>query len=165
MHWQQPSSSSSYYPSYHHSNPIQENLPTYISPTVSVILPNISLRFHHRPNPTIYNLPSATATNNTPHAKHTEPNTLSPLSAQQPEPSHQSNNFPTFGTIHTITGGSNLDFQNKWQKREYYHRVNHVVVEGLITWTKLSHIQLTFTIADIKLVSFPYTDVMVITSY
>jgi hypothetical protein len=117
MHWQQPSSSSSsYYPSYHHSNPRQENLPTYISPTVSVILPNISLCFHHKPNPpnpTIYNLPSATATNNTPHAKHTEPNTLSPLSAQQPEPSHQSNNFPTFGTIHTITGGSNLDFQNK----------------------------------------------------
>jgi hypothetical protein len=34
-----------------------------------------------------------------------------------------------------------------------------------MTWTKLSHIQLTFTVADIKLVSFPYTDAMVITSH
>jgi hypothetical protein len=73
---------------------------------------------------------------------------------QHPEPSQQNNNFPTFGTIHTITGGSNLDFQNKRQKQE-----------GPITRTKWSHIPLTFTEADIKLVSFPHIDAMVITAH
>jgi hypothetical protein len=40
-----------------------------------------------------------------------------------------------------------------------------VVVEGLVTWIKWSHILLTFTEAEIKLVSFPHTDVMVITAH
>jgi hypothetical protein len=41
-----------------------------------------------------------------------EPNTLPPL-PQNTESSQQNTNFLTFETIHTITGGSNLDFQNK----------------------------------------------------
>jgi hypothetical protein len=36
------------------------------------------------------------------------------------------------------------------------------VVEGLIVRTKWSHVQITFTEADIKLTSFPHTDAMVI---
>jgi hypothetical protein len=94
-----------------------------------------------------------------------EPNTLPPPPTQHPEPSQQSNNFPTFGTIHTITVGSNLNFQNKRQKREYYRQVNHVAVKGPITRTKWYHIPLTFTEANIKFVSFPHTDVMVITTH
>jgi hypothetical protein len=49
---------------------------TKISNTISVILPIISLRLHHKPNPpnsTIHGLPSTTTINNIPHAKHTEP--------------------------------------------------------------------------------------------
>jgi hypothetical protein len=34
-----------------------------------------------------------------------------------PPPSQQNNNLPTHGTIHTITEGSNVDFQNKRQQR------------------------------------------------
>jgi hypothetical protein len=37
-----------------------------------------------------------------------------------------------------------------------------MAVEGPITRTKWSHISITFSEADIKLVSFPHTDVMVI---
>jgi hypothetical protein len=42
-----------------------------------------------------------------------EPNPLPPPPPQHPESSQQSTNLPTFRTIHTITRGSNLDFQNK----------------------------------------------------
>jgi hypothetical protein len=37
-----------------------------------------------------------------------------------------------------------------------------MAVEGTITRTKWSHISITFSEADIKLVSFPHIDVMVI---
>jgi hypothetical protein len=55
-----------------------------------------------------------------------------------------------------------LSFENKRQRREYYHKVNHVAVEGPITRTKWSHVPITFNEDDIKLVSFPHTDAMVI---
>jgi hypothetical protein len=84
---------------------------------------------------------------------------------QSQESSQQATNFPTFGTIHTITGGSNLSFENKRQKREYYRQVNHVAVEGQIVQTKWSHLQITFTEADIKLTSFLHIDTMVITAH
>jgi hypothetical protein len=40
-----------------------------------------------------------------------------------------------------------------------------VAVEGPITRTKLSHVPITFSEDDIKLVSFPRTDAMVITMH
>jgi hypothetical protein len=43
--------------------------------------------------------------------------------------------------------------------------VNHVVVEGPIIRTKWSHVQITFTETDIKLTSFPHTDMMVIIAH
>jgi hypothetical protein len=58
-----------------------------------------------------------------------------------------------------------LSFENKRQMREYYRQVNHVAVEGLIVQTKWSHVQITFTEADIKLASYLHTDVMVITAH
>jgi hypothetical protein len=42
-------------------------------------------------------------------------------------------------------------------------QVNHVAVEGLIMRTKWSKMPITFTEADIKLVSFPHLNAMVIT--
>jgi hypothetical protein len=44
------------------------------------------------------------------HQTKTEPNTLPPPPAQQQEPPHHGSNFLIYGTIHTITGGSNLNF-------------------------------------------------------
>jgi hypothetical protein len=58
-----------------------------------------------------------------------------------------------------------LTFENKRQKRENYCQVNHVAVEDPIVCTKWSHIQITFTEADIKLTSFSHTDAMVITTH
>jgi hypothetical protein len=43
--------------------------------------------------------------------------------------------------------------------------VNHVAVEGPIIRTKWSHVQITFTEANIKLTSFPHTDAIVITAH
>jgi hypothetical protein len=95
------------------------------------------------------------------------PNTMPPPppTPQSQESFHQDTNFPTFGTNHMITGGSNLNFENKRQKREHYRQVNRVAVEGPIMRTKWSHVQITFTESDIKLTSFPHTDAMVITSH
>jgi hypothetical protein len=56
-----------------------------------------------------------------------------------------------------------LSFENKGKRREYYHQVNQIAVEGPIVQTKWSHMQITFTKADIKLTSFPHIDAMVIT--
>jgi hypothetical protein len=43
--------------------------------------------------------------------------------------------------------------------------VNHVAVEGPIMRTKWSHMQITFTKANIKLTSFPHIDAMVIIAH
>jgi hypothetical protein len=75
----------------------------------------------------------------------------------------QNEAFPTHGTILTITGGSNTDFNTKRQRREYYGEVNHVAIEGPITQTKWSHISITFSAQDVNLPSFPHTDAMVLT--
>jgi hypothetical protein len=75
------------------------------------------------------------------------------------EPPQQTNNFPTHSTILTITGGSNTDFDNKRQWRDYYRQVNHIAVEGHVTKTKWFHIPITFSFQDINLASFPHIDV------
>jgi hypothetical protein len=62
-----------------------------------------------------------------------------------------------------MTGGSNTDFKTKRQRRNYYRQVNHVIVEGPITYTKWSHMPITFSSQDINLTSFPHTNTMVIT--
>jgi hypothetical protein len=128
-HWQQPSStsSSSCYHSYQHSHTRQEHPTTYhrqpSSYYKSYHYVSTTNQIHPTPPSIAYPPPLPQITypmSNTPsHKPKTEPNTLLPP-AQQPEPSQKSNNFLTFEIIHTITGGSNLDFQNKWQKREYY---------------------------------------------
>jgi hypothetical protein len=92
----------------------------------------------------------------------TEPNNPPPPPPQSQESSQQATSFPTFRTIHTITGVSNLTFENKRQKREHYRQVNHVAVEGPIVRTRWSHVQITFIEADIKLTFVPHTDAMVI---
>jgi hypothetical protein len=77
-------------------------------------------------------------------------------------PQQQSEAFPTHGTTLTITGGSNRDFNTKWQRRDYYREVNHVVVEGPITQIKWSHIPITFSVQYVNITSFPHTVVMVL---
>jgi hypothetical protein len=94
-----------------------------------------------------------------------EPNNPPPPPSQNQDSSQQATSFPTFKTIHTITRGLNLTFENKRQKRENYRQVIHVAVEGTIVRTKWLHVQITFTEADIKLTSFLHTDAMVITAH
>jgi hypothetical protein len=46
----------------------------------------------------------------------TEPGNSPPPPPQNQESSQQGTKFPSFGTIHTITGGSNLSFENRRQR-------------------------------------------------
>jgi hypothetical protein len=104
----------------------------------------------------------STPNNTNPQVK-TEVNPPLPLpQPQAQEPLQQPDTFPTHGTILTITGGSNTNFKTKRQRRDYYHQVNHVVVECSITQTKWSHIPITFSSQDVNLTSFPHTDAIVI---
>jgi hypothetical protein len=111
-------------------------------------------------------MPLATTTNHIPNTKQpnppnkTKPNLPPPAPLQLRKPSHQSNSFPTHDTIDTITGGSNANFMNKRQQRDYYHQVNHVVSEGPMIKTKWSHIPITFSAEDINLASFPEIEAM-----
>jgi hypothetical protein len=93
----------------------------------------------------------------------TEANPPPPPLPHIQEPPQQSETFPTHGTILTINGGSNIDFDTKRRCRDYYRQVNHVVVEGPITQTKWSHMPIIFSAQDVNLASFPHTDVMVVT--
>jgi hypothetical protein len=80
------------------------------------------------------------------------------------EPPQQTDSFPTHDTILTITRGSNTDFDNKRQQRDYYRQVNHIVIKDPITQTKWSHISITFSVTDINLTLFPHINVIVVTS-
>jgi hypothetical protein len=104
--------------------------------------------------------------NNTNHHVKIEAKPPPPLplpQSQAQEPPQQPDTFPTHGTILTITGGSNTDFETKRQRRDYYHQVNHVVVEGPIIQSKWSHMLITFSSQDINLTSFLHTDTMIVT--
>jgi hypothetical protein len=92
-----------------------------------------------------------------------EKNPPPPPLPQIQEPQLQNEAFPTRRTILTIRGGSSIEFESKWQCRNYYREVNHVVVEGPITQTKWSHISITFSAKDVNLTFFPHTDAMVVT--
>jgi hypothetical protein len=61
-----------------------------------------------------------------------------------------------------ITGGSSVDFDMKWQKRDHYRSVNHVAITGPVVQTKWSHVSLTFDARDVDLRSAPHIDAMVI---
>jgi hypothetical protein len=54
-----------------------------------------------------------------------------------------------------ITGGSNIDFDTKRQKRDHYSSINHVAVMGPVVQTKWSHVPLTFDARDVDLRSAP----------
>jgi hypothetical protein len=94
--------------------------------------------------------------NNTNPQVKTETNSPPPPPPQLKEPSQQTDTFPTHGTILTIIGGSNTDFDTKRQRCDYYRQVNHVAIEGPITQTKWSHMPITFSSQDVKLFSFPH---------
>jgi hypothetical protein len=67
-----------------------------------------------------------------------------PPPPQTQEPPQKSNTFPTHGTILTVIGGSNTNFDTERQLKGYNRQVNHVV-EGSITQTKWSHMPITFS--------------------
>jgi hypothetical protein len=61
-----------------------------------------------------------------------------------------------------ITGGSNIDFETKRQKRDHYQSVNHVALTGPVVQMRWSHVPLTFDTRDVDLRSTPHVDAMVI---
>jgi hypothetical protein len=61
-----------------------------------------------------------------------------------------------------ITGGSNVDFDTKRQKKYHYRSVNHISLTGPVVQTKWSHVPLTFDTRDVDLRSAPHTNTMVI---
>jgi hypothetical protein len=145
------------------------NIPKFPYPTFS-ILPIIPLCHPNHPEPSpasqmtyypalpqiTYPAPSNTNTN---QLKAEPP----PPPQQAQEPLQQTEHFPTHDTIFTITRGSNIDFETKRQRRNYYRQANHDVVEGPVTQTKWSHMPITFSSQDINLISFPHTNAMVVT--
>jgi hypothetical protein len=138
-------------------------IPTQVPQISFAILPTIQLHTPRKPNShtsTNNILSSTTPTNNIPHRKLA--NIPAPPTNQD---SQQAMNFPTFRTIHTITGGSNLTFENKRQKREHYCQVNHVAVEGPILCTKWLLVPITFSKANVNLTSYPHTYAMDITTH
>jgi hypothetical protein len=138
-----------YYQSYHYATTNYPQPPPAPQITNHPALPQIT-----------YPTPSKTNSNQA-KSETSPPLPLPPQQAQ--EPPQQTENFPTHGTILTITGGSNLDFKTKRQHRDYYRQVNHVAVGGPITRTKWSHMPITFSSQDINLTSFSHTNTMVIT--
>jgi hypothetical protein len=66
------------------------------------------------------NLPSRSVTNHIPYTNQmkAEPNPPPPPPQQIQKPPQQPDAFPTHGTILTITGGSNTDFDTKRQRRD-----------------------------------------------
>jgi hypothetical protein len=125
-----------YYQSYH-----------YATPNHPQPLPASQITYHPALPQITYPMPSNTKANQV----KAEPNP--PLHP----PPLQTENFPTHGTILTITGDSNTDFKTKRQRIDYYCQVNHVAIEGPITQTKWSHMLITFSSQDINLTSFPHT--------
>jgi hypothetical protein len=101
-------------------------------------------------------------TQNNPQVK-SEINPPPPPLPQIQEAKEQNKAFPTHGTILSITGGYNTDFETKRQQWHYYREVNHVAVEDPITQTKWSHIPIAFFAKDVNLTSFPHTDSLVMT--
>jgi hypothetical protein len=128
-HWHQPSqSSSSNQPSYQNSNPrpeYQSNHNRYSSQYYQPYNYTPHTSQVHTPQPTITYPPPQTplqitypaASSQTAQPK-TEPNNppSPPPPPQNQDSSQQATSFPTFETIHTITGGSNLTFENKRKK-------------------------------------------------
>lgn len=64
--------------------------------------------------------------------------------------------------INVISGGSNIDFDTRRHRRDYYRSVNLVVVNGPIAYTKWSHVPLTFDSNNINLRNVPHNDAMVV---
>jgi hypothetical protein len=157
-----------YSPSYPSHFPLQTNHNNQTQPLTYYQSYHYATTNHPQPSPApqiTYPSPVPQITypmpNNTNPQVKTETNPPPPPQIQ--EPPQQTDAFPTHGTILTIIGGSNTDINTKRQHHDYYRQVNHVTVEGPITQTKWSHMPITFSSQDIKLVSFLHTDTIVVT--
>jgi hypothetical protein len=120
-HLHQPSQSSSSnqpsYQNYNHSPEYQPNYHRYPSQYYQPYNYMPQANQTHTPQPAISYPPPPlqitypTANSQTSQSK-MEPNNPPPPPPPSQESSQQATSFPTFGTIHTITGGSNLTFEN-----------------------------------------------------
>jgi hypothetical protein len=104
---------------------LSPRIPIKLSQVPHSMLLAIQLQPTHKPSPytpTNNHLSSGTLANNVSYNKLPSNPTKNRLKQSTPPPpqnqesTQQATNFPTFRTIHTITGGSNLNFENKRQK-------------------------------------------------
>jgi hypothetical protein len=130
--------------------------------------------YHHQPilaSTTTNSLPSTTTTNNIPYKKHSNPSGQNWAKSTATSAYIVARAFTTW-----------KQFPNLWHNPYNYRRFQWLFSEqeaetrlllsrqscgneGPIIKTKWSHIKITFTTADIKLVSFPHIDAMVITAH
>jgi hypothetical protein len=143
-----------YYQSNHYA--ITNHPQPLLTPRITYPPPALQITYSPAVLPISYPTPS----NTNPQVK-TKANPPPPPQIQEPQ--QENDMFPTHGTILTITGGSNTDFDTKWQRREYYRELNHVAVKGPITQAKWLHIPITFSVQNVNLASFPHIDTMVLT--
>src|SRR6266498_3063020 len=61
----------------------------------------------------------------------------------------------------TITGGPSHEFESKRQHQTYVRRVNHLA-ESSVRSPRWSHVPLTFSQEDIRVMDYPHTDAFVI---
>jgi hypothetical protein len=70
--------------------------------------------------------------------------------------------IPSRGRILTITGGNSMEHENNCQKKNYFRRVNTILVDAPYKKTRWSHMPIIFLEEDLKLRDYPHMDAMVI---
>jgi hypothetical protein len=70
--------------------------------------------------------------------------------------------IPSRGRILTIIGGNSIDHENNSQRKNYFRRVNSILMEGPYKKTRWSYLPITFLEEDLQLKDYPHMDAMVI---
>ena len=61
-----------------------------------------------------------------------------------------------------LSGGSNMETESKKQRKEYVWRVNHVGISPAFVHSKWSHVPITFSQEDMRVLEYPHTDDFII---
>jgi len=78
------------------------------------------------------------------------------------EPKQVQNITTTYNEVLPIFGGSSQPIHNKKQRTEYVQRIHHVGVDTTYVEAKWSHVPITFSHEDMRLMDYPHTDAVVI---
>ena len=62
----------------------------------------------------------------------------------------------------SITGGSNQETESKRQRKEYVQSLNHVGISPSVVHSKWSHVPITFSQEEMRVLEYPHTDAFII---